>query len=367
MGYLIDALVLTSCVGMYRVYTDRRKARINTGLDSYQLLWLNLSRHAGDFVASKSCDIILKYPTEAREFVYQFKTAFLVSDESLERARKRFLDRVARYRVWSGCKNLSYLQRVGRANFTSPDSSIFASCSSWKRNLLFASPTFLSYVKHEPTREYLHVLSVVRDGFLGVMEGSSSDISTFLSQLESRKRDVLQDIRKGHVLDRLPESSVPVLHELRMDVESFLFSTTGPDPERSSFIEKGLTETNKQHPIVRLAQLFPYLECIVDPVGDMVVPSDSPIPVFVPILYCGDTAIGVGKQVPAESEGRTSFVLDPLLLGGDVLFDGETNLSPETTIGSKVSLSLSTDPATTVDVEIVEISAQGVPVVKKRI
>jgi len=362
MGYIVDGLVLASCVGMYRVYTDRRKSRINTSLDSYQLLWLNLSRHAGDFAASVSSEIFTKYPQQSREFMTNFRSAFEVSDEVFERNRNRLLQRVARYRLWTGCKNLSYLQRVGRATVIGPANSIFGTSeSSWKRNLIFASPTFLSYVKDQPTKEYLHSLAVVRDGFLGVMEGSSSDIQSFISLIDSRKRDVLQDIRKGHVLDRLPESAVPVLHELRMDVEAFLFSTTGPDPDRSSFIEKTLTES-KPDPITRLSQLFPYLECIVDPIGDIPVRADSPVPVFVPILYCGESSIGVAMEV---GYGPQLFVLDPLLLGGEVLFDGQPEVPTETMIGKKLSLSLASDPSTTVNVEIVQITQQGVPVVKR--
>ena len=363
MGYIVDGLVLASCVGMYRVYTDRRKSRINTSLDSYQLLWLNLSRHAGDFIASMSSEVITKYPSQSRDFMTNFRSAFEVDDDVYERYRHRFLQRVARYRLWAGCKNLSYLQRVGRMTLPGPRNSIFgSSCeSSWKRNLIFASPTFLSYVKDQPTKEYLHALSVVRDGFLGVLEGSSSELRKLLSLIDSRKRDVLQDVRKGHVLDRLPESSVPVLHELRMDVEAFLFSTTGPDPDRSSFIEKTLSES-KSDPITRLSQLFPYLECIVDPVGDIPIRSDSPLPVFVPILYCNESPVGVAKDV---GFGPQSFVLDPLLMGGQLLFDGRPEIPSDTAVGEKISLSLASSPSSDVVVEVVEILPQGVPVVKK--
>jgi hypothetical protein len=363
MGYLIDGAVLCACVGMYRVYTDRRKSRINTSLDSYQLLWLNLSRNAGDFIAAMSTETVVKYPTQSRDFIDQFRTAFRVDAERMESVRERVLKRAARYRLWTGCKNLSYLQRIGRANVNGSTNSIFA-CgeSSWKRNLLFSSPTFLSYVKDQPTRDYLHDLSIVRDGFVGVIEGSSTEIQRFVASIDSRKRDVLQDIRKGHVLDRLPESSVPVLHELRMDVEAFLFSTTGPDPDRSSFIEKSLTETAKSDTISRLSQLFPYLECIVDPTGDIVVPSDSPVPVFVPILYCGDSPIGVGKQVGSVPQ---HFVLDPLLFGGSLLFDGQSEVPTDTPPGSKICLSLASNPDETIDVKLVEMYPQGVPVVSR--
>jgi hypothetical protein len=363
MGYLIDGVVLCACVGMYRVYTDRRKSRINTGLDSYQLLWLNLSRNAGDFVAAMSSETVVKYPQQSREFVDQFRSSFGITDEGFELIRQRILRRAARYRLWTGCKNLSYLQRVGRASVNGPATSIFGgSESSWKRNLLFASPTFLSYVKDQSTREYLHALSVVRDGFVGVIEGSSSEIQRLIGSVDSRKRDVIQDIRKGHVLDRLPESAVPVLHELRMDVEAFLFSTTGPDPDRSSFIEKSLTETGKSDAISRLSHLFPYLECIVDPIGDVVVPPDSPVPVFVPILLCGDSAVGVGKAV---GTGPQLFVLDPLLFGGSLLFDGLSEVPTDATLGSKISLSLASNPDETIDVKLVEMLPQGVPVVSR--
>ena len=308
MGYIVDGAILASCIGAYRVYTDRRKSVMHSNWDSYKHLWVNITRHSGDYLASACFDAICYYPSEARTVIDKAVSLLPISDDAITGVRDRVLRRTARYQIWAKYSHLGYLQRVVRLN---DNSSIFNSSRAWKNNLVLTSPTLLGYVKDQSTRDYLYILSSVRDGFVGVLEGSPSEVAGLVSAINEHKRDILQDVRKGHILDRKAESAVPMLHALRMEIEGFLFGQSGPDADRSTYIEKAIKDGSEGV----LERLYPYLEVIVDSDGESLrsglksVSSMAPnVDVFVPFLKLDDTVVGVGL-------GGNEFIIDPLVDG----------------------------------------------------
>jgi hypothetical protein len=355
MKYLFEATAIAGCVGAYRVYTDRRRSVVHSNWDAYRHLWLASTRRVGDFLSSVVCDAISMYPQEARSAYSQLHDPLRVPLDSLERWRGRLLFRAGRYRIWEECKNLSYLQRLGHAEFSTSGRSIFSSPQTWQQDVTFSSPTCLHYVKDESSRKYLNSLSLVRDGFMGVLEGSPSEILAFVENLKDRRRDVLQDVRKGHVLDRHPPSSISLLHELRMHIEYFLFSQTGPDPDRSSYIEKCLqVEESGQ-----LERLFPYLECIVDDgVGffndkgliEKVKKMAPNTPIIVPCLRLDGTPIARLTSSPAV------YSIDPLM-HSELRFNGVPPLVELPTVGE--SYTLSRNGGETLKVKVTDVSEEG--------
>lgn len=236
------------------------------------------------------------------------KTYLGLSPSRSENLRRSVLLKAARYRIWHRSSHLGYLQCAFKANRGS--FSLFDSSYAWKRDLVFSSPSLLQYVKEESTREYLHTLCAVRDSYLGVLEGSPEHIQAFIKLISDRKKDLIQDIRKGHVLDRYPETSVPLIHPLRMEIEGFLFGASGPDPDRSSYIEKVL-KSDKQEGL--LQSLFPFLECIVDYSNDVegreALRTTAPdVPIICPLIFAGETPIGL------LSVNDSDYILDPFLL-----------------------------------------------------
>lgn len=313
MGYIFDGALLAACIGAYRVYTDRRKSALHTNWDLYRYFWVNVSRHSGDFVASTCFDLVCHYPSESRSVFDKAIEVIPATESAIDTFKRWMVDRSGRFGVWSRYGHLGYLQRVAQLDRST--ASTFHACRSWKSNLVFTSPHLLSYVKDDPTRSYLHTLCCVRDGMVGVVEGSPSQISQLLSSIQASKRDIVQDIRKGHVLDRKTESSVRIIHELRMGIEDFLFGATGPDPDRATYIEKAIFDKSGGV----LERLFPYLEVIVDNSGESLTSHGElhllapNIDVYVPHLKLGEEAVGVGI-------GDGEFILNPLLV--DLSFDG---------------------------------------------
>ena len=296
MGYILDAAVLAGFVGAYRVYTDTRRSVLHNGWDAYKHLSINMSRHGADFLASKCIDVMCKNPSAVDGFISASRPYMQWYPTSLEQFRCGLLTRAARYRVWTEFEHLGYLQRVFRVK-SLPFSSLFDAKYSWQKNLVYTSPTVLSYVKDESTRGYLHALSAVCDSYVGVFEGSCADIDAFLALLKDRKKDIVQDIRKGHILDRFPESMVGIIHPLRMEIESFLLPV--PDPERSLCVETALAA---QKP---LQALFPLLECIVD-YSPSATQTYQDVPIIAPLLFAGDRPVGI-------LSGTNTYIMDPLL------------------------------------------------------
>lgn len=300
MGYLIDGVILAGCVGAYRVYTDARRSVLHNNWDAYRHLFLNMSRNGGDFVASTCIDACCQYPDSVSRAIASSRPYLQWIPVNFEEFRRGVLLRAARYRVWSQCEHLGYLQRVLRVNERA--FSLFDSGYVWKRSLLYTSPTMLAYVKDGPTREYLHALSAVRDSYVGVVEGTGPEIHAFVHLLQSRKKDFIQDIRKGHILDRYPESSVGIVHPLRMEIEGFLF-LNGPDSERASYVDTVLSK-----PKIDIEALFPLLECIVD-YSESESLTDLNVPVIRPLLFVGDRPIGISLGI----EDKPSYIVDPML------------------------------------------------------
>ncbi len=374
MAYILEATLLAAGVGAYRIYTDRRRSLIHTNWDAYRHLLLGSGRRAGDFMASLCYDLTCSYPEEARLWYAKARETPLLMSADWDRVRSRILFRASRYRVWENCSNLSYLQRLGHANPDTTDTSIFAARQSWRKDVTFSSPSALQHVKDDATKKYLNELSIVRDGYVGILEGNPSEILDMVNGIRDRRKDVLQDIRKGHVLDRYPQSSISLIHELRMYIEYFLFSHTGPDPERSSNIEKCLQD--EESPIIE--SLFPYLGCIVDSSSDFLTNGDEVrklapnTPIIVPAIYIGSAPIGVLEKQTATPEGEAPmprpfsyrYTVDPLLLN-ELMFDGVSFLEKTPEIGITYTLSLdSNHEESLLPVRVVGISSEGVPTVE---
>lgn len=318
MGYLVDGALLAACIGAYRVYTDRRKSVLHDYWDSYKHLLVNTARHSGDFVASACFGAMCKYPTQTREFVDKATVIVSLREDSVERCRGAVLSRASRHYVWSNFGQLGYIQRVSKINPES--SSLFDGKRAWKKNLVFTTPTYLNYVKDESIKDYLHLLSLVRDGIVGVLEATPAEVSDLVVKTQASKRDILQDIRKGHVLDRKPQSGVPILHALRMEIEGFLFGQSGPDPDRSTYIDKALADTSDGV----VERMFPYVEVIVDTSGGSLISGKKDIaslcpniPVYVPYLKLNERVVAVGK-------GDNEFVVCPVAKG--LTIDGKSTL-----------------------------------------
>ena len=307
MGYAIDGAFLAACIGAYRVYTDRRKSVMSSSWDNYRLFWLNLGRHAGDFMASSFFDAATNYPTTFTSLLTKSNELLPGANAWIEAKHQKLLLRASRYRIWSQYSHLGYLQRVVRLG--SSEDSLFGPCRSWRNNLTYTSPHLLNYVKDSDTRDYLETLCSVRDSHSGILEGSPAEIMSLLAKTKQYKKDLLQDIRKGHILDRKSESSVSIIHELRMEIEALLFGVSGPDPERSSYIDKCLKDESKGLG----ERLFPFVEVIVDTRGETLEGSTltelknvAPnIDVFVPYLRLGNKIVAVGL-------GNRQFVICPL-------------------------------------------------------
>ena len=313
MGYILEGAVFATCIGAYRVYTDRRKALHHSNWDNYRLLMLNFTRHSTDFAAKVCFDVICHFPKESRDVLDKFSTVIPHKHEILNKFRDSILRRSARFYIWSNAGSLGYLQRVSKI---SPGASMFASDRSWKHNLVYTTPTFISYVKDPSIKDYLTLLAIIRDGMVGVIETSPTDLNSFVKNITENKRSLIQDIRKGHTLDRKPESSVQIVHALRMEIEGFLFGNTGPDADRSTFIEKAIKDQSDG----LIERLFPFLEVVVDLEGtslksgrnefEILCPN---IEIFVPFLKVDGEIIGIGL-------GKNEFVLDPL--HRSILIDG---------------------------------------------
>lgn len=334
MGYIIDGLALAACIGAYRVYTDPRKSSVSSSWSCYKHLWLNIFRHSGDFVASSFLGLLCSYPDGGRKFVGNSAEIFNISGVRLMRFQDNLCSRAARYTFWSTFGKLGYIQRVTHVD--PGKNSIFGSCRSWQNNIVFTTPHLINFVKDEASNKYLRTLCSIRDPFVGVLEGSASELLALLASAKENRRDITQDIRKGHVLDRKAQSSVPIIHQLRLDFESFLFFNSGPDPDRASYIEKALKAESEDGVLERL---FPYLEAIVDCTGETISPESrsvltriSPnIPIFVPYLR-------MSGRIVAINIGNDEFVLNPFL--GELRLVGDDNLLSE---GSSVSIVLGTE------------------------
>lgn len=318
-------------------------------------------------MASAFCDLTCKYPEKAHAFYENLHGLPFLTNFDWEHYRARLLSRAARYRVWQYSGNLSYLQRLGHVNADSANDSIFSSPQCWRKDVTFSSPSVLSHVKDDPTKKYLNILSIVRDGYVGILEGSPSEIIDMVNILKDRRKDILQDIRKGHVLDRYPQSSINLVHELRMHIEYFLFQK-GPDPERSSHIDKCLQ--SESDPIIEA--LFPYLGCIVDTSTDFLTSEDASIvrklapniPVIVPAIYIGSSPIGrLISQTTDTVEPPVfsyEYVLDPLILQ-ELRFDEIP--ADEVSVGTVYTLTRGFDEQSSLSVRVVDMSPAGVPTV----
>ena len=325
MGYIIDGIALAACIGAYRVYTDPRKSSVSSSWSCYKHLWLNIFRHSGDLVASSFLELLCSYPEGGRRFVDSSAQILDVSSERLMRFQDNLCLRAARYTFWSTFGKLGYIQRVVKVD--PGNDSIFSTSHSWQTNLLFTTPHLINYVKDDASNKYLRTLCSIRDPFVGVLEGSASELLALVASTKEHRRDITQDIRKGHVLDRKAQSSVPIIHQLRLDFEAFLFSKSGPDPDRASYIEKALKGDSEEGIIERL---FPYLEAIVDCTGETINPESrsvlrpiSPnIPIFVPYLRMSGSIVAINI-------GNDEFVLNPFLgdlrlVGDDLLSEGSS-------------------------------------------
>lgn len=303
MGYVIDGLALAACIGAYRVYTDRRKSIMHSNWKCYTHFWLNVFRHSGDFASSSVLGVLCAYPDVSRRCARYLK----VSDPHLCGAQARFLCRAARNAFWTDCARLGYLQRVVKPDLLKD--SMFWSPRSWQNDMVYSTPHLLTFVKDAETKEYLKTLCCVRDPFVGVLEGSPSEILSLVASMQAARKAMVQDIRKGHVLDRKAQGSIPLIHQLRLDLESFLFGVSGPDADRASCIELAM----KEGPI--LERLFPYLEVIVDASGTSMNRDEEEIvalksmapntPIFVPYLKISNTIAGINT-------GNEEYVLNPL-------------------------------------------------------
>jgi hypothetical protein len=337
MGYFVDGAVLAACIGAYRVYTDRRKSMLHSEWDSYRVFWINLARHVGDFIASSSFDAACKYPATAKSMLKSTDEYIPILKPHIDSLHRRILHRASRFHLWNHFNQLGYLQRVLRIGDGS--ASLFEACNAWKANLLFTTPNLLAYVKDTATRDYLEGLCSVRDGYAGIVEGKPSEIANLVSRVMESRKDIIQDIRKGHVLDRKAESSVPMVHALRMEIEGYLFGKSGPDPDRSSYIEKAIKDTTDG----LLERLFPFLEVIVDTEGETLGPKKSEaltklapnVEVFVPYVRLGDDIVGVGR-------GQNEFIMCPF--NEKLLFNGRTD-SAGLAEGTKVVVSHADDPS----------------------
>jgi hypothetical protein len=223
-------------------------------------------------------------------------------------------------------------------------------------------------VKDESTKKYLHALSCVRDGMVGIIEASPTEIQEFISYLQTKKRDLVQDIRKGHVLDRHTQSSVPVIHTLRLELEAYLFPRGYPDPDRSTSIEKALSKkTTDGGEVSSLENLFQYLECIVDNTGESLKESSHTalkqlaphVPVIVPILRLSGMPIAFAKCI---STGRQEFILDPLVLD-KLRFDGRSVSETNLVFGQTYALSHEDIPEHSVKIQVSSFHGDNVPVV----
>jgi hypothetical protein len=304
MGYILEGALFATCIGAYRVYTDKRQSVIHSNWDSWRHLFLALSRHSTDFGMKMCFDVLCHHPKQSQELLDKLISLLSIESGTISRVRKMIFLKTARYHMWSSYGNLGYLQRI---SLLSGD-SLFDSRRSWTHNLTYTTPTLLTYVKDDSIKEYLALLSLVRDGMIGVLEAGPDDLGSFVRNTIANKRDIIQDVRKGHVLDRKAESSVPMVHALRMEIESFLFGNTGPDPDRSTYIEKAIKDESDGV----VERLFPFLEVIVDVKGDSLHSSREMyqhlcpnIPIFVPFLKLGEEILGIAV-------GQNEFVIDPL-------------------------------------------------------
>ena len=329
MGYLVDGAFLAACIGAYRVYTDRRKSVLSSSFDNYRLFWINLSRHSGDYMASSFFDVITKYPQNFRKIYAQTRSFLPNFDAKMDAFHQDVLQRTARYQIWAKFTQLGYLQRIVRLCET--DDSLFGPCRAWKGNLLYTAPHLLGYVKDSLTREYLDTLCCLRDSHAGIIEGSPEQIAKLLNTTKELRRDIIQDIRKGHVLDRKSQSSTSIIHELRMEIETFLFAGSGPDPDRSTYIEKAIKDESDGV----VERLFPFVEVIVDSKAESLAAGTAleklapNIEIFVPFLRLGTEIVAVGL-------GGREFVVCPL--------NRKLELSGSLVDGSKVSINHSDYP-----------------------
>jgi len=320
MGYLVDGAFLAACIGAYRVYTDRRKSILSSQWNNYRLFWINLGRHSVDFAAATLFDVATSYPGPVRSMMTQAKELVPSATGTITNFHQGLLKRAGRYRVWSRYGRLGYLQRI--ILLGSQEESLFGQCHPWRLNLQYTAPHLLGYVKDRSAREYLETLSNMRDGYAGIIEGSPSKIAALVNNAKSMKKDIIQDVRKGHIFDRKSETSVSIVHELRMEIEGYLFGVSGPDPDRSSYIEKCLSDEHEG----MIERLFPFLEVIVDTSGETlrlngkgslndIAPN---VDVFVPNLRLAGEIVAVGL-------GGDEFVVCPL--NKDLLFNGSSHAS----------------------------------------
>ncbi len=319
MGYIVDGALLAACIGAYRVYSDRRKSVLHSQWDSYRAFWINAGRHSTDFLASSMFDLVCHYPGTTKVALNGLQSKIPSMVPFVSSLYQSILLRASRYTIWSKYGHLGYLQRLIRVGNASE--SLFGPCLPWKMNLLFTSPHLLSYVKDSTTREYLDTLCSVRDAYAGIIEGSPADIYSLVDRVKTAKKNIIQDIRKGHVLDRKSESSVPMVHELRMEIESFLFGRCGPDPDRSVYIEKALNDESEG----LLERLFPFLEVIVDTGGESIKSESKTLEKLSPNIDIHVPYIEMGGEVIAVGIGDREFIVCPL--NDKVFLDGKNDAS----------------------------------------
>ena len=327
MGYLVDGALLAACIGAYRVYSDRRKSVMHSHWDSYRVFWINVGRHSSDFISSSMFDLVCNYPDAAKVVLAGVQKNVPSITPFVHTLHQGILTRASRYTIWSRFSQLGYLQRLIQVG--NPHDSIFGPCLPWKMNLLFTSPHLLTYVKDSMTREYLDTLCSVRDAYAGIIEGNPGDIYSLVNRVQAAKKNIIQDIRKGHVLDRKSETSVPMVHELRMEIEGFLFGRSGPDPDRSTYVEKALKDDSAG----LLERLFPFLEVIVDTEGESLKSHSNPLQKLAPNIDVHVPYVKMGGDVIAVGIGDREFIVCPL--NDKVLFNG-TNDSSNLQEGSKI-------------------------------
>lgn len=233
-----------------------------------------------------------------------------IADSTLREMERNVCVRSARYALWSNFGKLSYLQRITKVESSDTSfPSLFSTKRAWRSDLVFTTPQLLRHIKDAETRKYVETLCLVRDPHTGIIEASPSGLRSMLDRIQDSRRDIIQDIRKGHILDRKAQSSIPMVHQLRLDLEGFLFGNSGPDPDRSSYVEKVLKNPTETGQVIE--GLFPFLEVIVcDKKEDVslmkhMVPN---VPVFVPFIRAGpsDRIVGINA-------GNNEYILNPFL------------------------------------------------------
>ncbi|CAE8604015.1 unnamed protein product, partial [Polarella glacialis] len=192
--------------------------------------------------------------------------------------------------------------RVG-SNSASPDSPGF-------QQMLFAyaSPKGAYDLSNEADALYAHALFALKDRNLGIIEANFAPlVCMMLDSARENRRNLVQDLRNGHIWDRRVPEDVPQ-PELRQAMDEAL---NGPDPRRAEEVDKMLRRG------ATAAELWPDLRVVMTTDGGSFQSSAArlrellgpEVEIYSPFYAATEGLLGV-NLFPQRPFGVSTYLLD---------------------------------------------------------